>query len=51
MQKDKVTATAVKAAKLKKRTKMQATLLKVRWGELEADNAWRFRISIPRYMG
>ena len=47
MQKEKVTATAVKAAKLTKRTEIYVqdtdTLPKVRWGELEADNAWRFR--------
>ena len=29
--------------KLKKRTEMRDVLPQVRWGELEADNAWRFR--------
>ena len=37
---------AVKAAKLKKRTAMQDAMPKVRWGEQEADNAWR-----SRYLG
>ena len=46
IQKDKVTAMAVKAAKLKKRTAMQDAMPKVRWGEQEADNAWR-----SRYLG
>ena len=42
-QQDKVTATATSAAKLKKRTDMQDKLPKVRWGDLEADNCWRFK--------
>ena len=46
IQKEKVTAMAVKAAKLKKRTEMQDAMPKVRWGEQEADNAWR-----SRYLG
>ena len=41
MQKEKVTT--VKATKVKKRTEMQDALSKVRWGEMEADNVWRFR--------
>ena len=43
IQKDIVTSTAVKVTKLKKRTEIQDALPKVRWGELEADNTWRFR--------
>ena len=42
-QKDKVTATAVRAVKLQKRTDMQNVFPKVRWGEIETDNTWRFK--------
>ena len=37
------TKTAVKEAVLKKRTEMQKELPKVKWGELEIENSWRFK--------
>ena len=40
---DKKTATAVKDETLEKRKEMQKRLSKVKWGELEIRNSWRFK--------
>ena len=40
---DKVTMTVIRVSKLQKKTEMKDTMPKVRWGELQTVNSWRFK--------